>query len=49
MPLEKPIIPTGMPNPVGPAIFQGIRNKSRIGGKGPSFSVCKALFIKQRL
>ena len=32
MPLEKPIIPTGMPNPIGPAVFEGVRNKSRIGG-----------------
>ena len=35
MPKEKPIIPYGIPNPVGPAIFQGVRNKSRIGGNLP--------------
>jgi hypothetical protein len=33
MPVEKPIIPSGIPNPIGPAIFPGIRNNARKGGK----------------
>lgn len=35
MPREKPIIPYGIPNPIGPAVFEGVRNKSRIGGQLP--------------
>ena len=35
MPKEKPIIPSGIPNPVGPAVFPGVRNVSRIGGNVP--------------
>ena len=35
MPKEKPIIPSGIPNPVGPAVFPGVRNASRIGGQVP--------------
>jgi hypothetical protein len=33
MPKEKPIIPYGIPNPIGPAIIPGTRNKARIGGE----------------
>ena len=33
MPLETAIIPTGIPNPIGPAVFQGVQNRSRIGGE----------------
>ena len=36
MPKEKPIIPSGIPNPVGPAVFAGVRNPSRIGGQVPN-------------
>lgn len=35
MPKEKAIIPYGIPNPIGPAVFEGVRNKSRIGGELP--------------
>ena len=35
MPAEKPIIPKGMPNPVGLAVIEGIRNPRRIGGELP--------------
>ena len=35
MPTERPIIPKGMPNPIGPAVFKGIRNVRRIGGDLP--------------
>ena len=35
MPAEKPIIPQGMPNPVGAAVTGGIQNLRRIGGELP--------------
>ena len=37
MPSERPIIPKGMPNPIGPAIFEGVRNSKRIGGELPVY------------
>ena len=35
MPSERPIIPKGMPNPIGPAVIEGVRNVRRIGGELP--------------
>lgn len=35
MPKEKPIIPQGMPNPIGPPVIEGVRNKARRGGEMP--------------
>ena len=32
---EKPIIPHGMPNPIGPPVIEGIRNLTRKGGELP--------------
>ena len=37
MPTERPIIPMGMPNPIGPAVFEGTRNLRRIGGELPVY------------
>ena len=37
MPTERPIIPKGMPNPIGPAVFEGTRNQRRIGGELPIY------------
>ena len=37
MPTERPIIPKGMPNPIGPAVFEGTRNLRRIGGELPVY------------
>ena len=37
MPTERPIIPKGMPNPIGPAVIEGTRNLRRIGGELPVY------------
>ena len=37
MPTERPIIPKGMPNPIGPAVFEGTKNARRIGGELPVY------------
>ena len=37
MPTERPIIPKGMPNPIGPAVIEGTRNPRRIGGELPVY------------
>ena len=44
MPKEKPIIPYGIPNPIGPAVFPGLRNHKRKGGELPEMKyplVCR--------
>ena len=37
MPTERPIIPKGMPNPIGRAVFEGTKNPRRIGGELPVY------------
>ena len=40
---EKPIFPSGWPNPVGPPTIEGTRDLTRIGGKSklkPSNKFC---------
>ena len=36
MPREKPIIPHGMPNPIGKPVIEGVRTLTRIGGEQPT-------------
>ena len=43
MPKEKPIFPSGWPNPVGPPIIEGTRDPTRIGGI-PFFLLTDAQF-----